>query len=127
MSLYEKIKALGVEDDVSVTFEWEEGCDVMHYNETHVETAMSNTGAAYALAEAITEGVFYEKGNEILDEITNKPDDKWYNTQGAIKYTELSKKTLDRAVQKGLLKVSKVTGKNLYRKSHLDKWLDGTR
>jgi hypothetical protein len=68
-----------------------------------------------------------KKLNEIQDEITNKTDDKWYNTQGAIKYTELSKKTLDRAVQKGLLKVSKVTGKNLYRKSHLDKWLDGTR
>ena len=72
MSLYEKIKALGVEDDVSVTFEWEEGCDVMHYNETHVETAMGETGAAYALAEAITEGVFYEKGNEILDEMRSE-------------------------------------------------------
>ena len=69
MSLYNKIKALGVEDDVPVNFEWEDGCDVLHYNETHVETAMSNTGAAYALAEAITEGVFYEKGNEILDEM----------------------------------------------------------
>ena len=69
MSLYEKIKALGVEDDVPVKFEWEDGCDVLHYNETHVETAMSNTGAAYALAEAITEGVFYEKGNEILEEM----------------------------------------------------------
>tara|TARA_R110002126_G_scaffold131736_1_gene275640 strand:- start:32 stop:499 length:468 start_codon:yes stop_codon:yes gene_type:complete len=69
MSLYKKIKALGVEDDVPVTFEWEEGCDVLHYNETHVETAMQNTGAAYILAEAITEGVFYEKGNEILEEM----------------------------------------------------------
>ena len=67
------------------------------------------------------------KLNEIQHEINNKTDDKWYNTQGAIKYTELSKKTLDRAVQKGLLKVSKVTGKNLYRKSDLDNWLNGKR
>ena len=66
-SFYDKIKALGVEDDVSVDFKWEEGCDVFHYNETHVETAMGETGAASVLAEAITEGVFYEKGNSILE------------------------------------------------------------
>ena len=68
-SFYDKIKALGATDETQVTFEWEEGCDVFHYNETHVETAMSETGAAYALAEAITEGVFYEKGNSVLEEM----------------------------------------------------------
>ena len=68
-TFYDKIKALGATDETQVTFEWEEGCDVFHYNETHVETAMSETGAAYALAEAITEGVFYEKGNSVLEEM----------------------------------------------------------
>ena len=68
-SFYDKIRALGATDETEVTFEWEEGCDVFHYNETHVETAMGETGAAYALAEAITEGVFYEKGNPILEEM----------------------------------------------------------
>ena len=48
-SFYDKIKALGVEDDVSVDFKWEEGCDVFHYNETHIEDAMGNTGAASVL------------------------------------------------------------------------------
>ena len=68
-TFYDKIKALGADDETSVNFSWEEGCDVFHYNETHVETALSETNAAYELAEAITEGVFYEKGNPILDEM----------------------------------------------------------
>jgi hypothetical protein len=69
MSLYKKIKALGVEDNVSVNFSREEGAEVFHFNETHIETAMSETGFAYALAEAITSGILYESGNEILDEM----------------------------------------------------------
>ena len=68
-SFYDKIKALGATDETQVTFEWEEGCDVFHYNETHVETALGETGAAAVLAEAITDGVFYEKGNSILEEM----------------------------------------------------------
>ena len=69
MSLYEKIKALGVEDNVSVNFSYEDGADVFHFNETHIETAMGETGFAYTLAEAITSGVLYENGNSILDEM----------------------------------------------------------
>ena len=68
-TFYDKIKALGADDETTVNFSWEEGCDVFHYNETHVETALGETNAAYELAEAITEGVFYEKGNPILDEM----------------------------------------------------------
>ena len=68
MSLYKKIKSLGVEDDTAVTFSFEDGCDVFHFNETHIETAMSNTGIAYSLAEAITQGVLYDKGNEVLED-----------------------------------------------------------
>tara|TARA_R100000030_G_scaffold94199_1_gene80866 strand:- start:59 stop:526 length:468 start_codon:yes stop_codon:yes gene_type:complete len=69
MSLYKKIKALGVEDDTMVNFSYEDGCDVFHFNETHIETAMSETGFAYTLAEAITSGVLYDNGNEILEEM----------------------------------------------------------
>ena len=68
-TFYDKIKALGADDETNVSFSWEEGCDVFHYNETHIETAMENTNAAYELAEAITQTVFYEKGNPILDEM----------------------------------------------------------
>ena len=68
-SFYDKIKALGATDETDVNFSWEEGCDVFHYNETHVETAMGETGAAYALAEAVTEkgSVFYDKGNSVIE------------------------------------------------------------
>ena len=69
MSLYKKIRSLGVEDDAHVTFSYEEGCDVMHYNETHIDTAMSETGFAYTLAEAISEGILYRNGNSILEEM----------------------------------------------------------
>ena len=69
MSLYKKIRSLGVEDDAHVTFSYEEGCDVMHYNETHIDTAMSETGFAYTLAEAVSEGILYRNGNSILEEM----------------------------------------------------------
>ena len=69
MSLYKKIKSLGVEDDTTVTFSYEDGCDVFHFNETHIETAMSQTGFATTLAEAVAEGILYKNGNEILDEM----------------------------------------------------------
>ena len=70
-TFYDKIKALGATDETTVNFSWEEGCDVFHYNETHVETALSETNAVYVLAEAIADkfGVFYNKGNSILDEM----------------------------------------------------------
>ena len=72
MSLYKKIKSLGVEDDTKVNFSYEEGADVLHYTEEEVETAMSETGFAYTLAEAITDGVLYKKGNHILDEMRDE-------------------------------------------------------
>tara|TARA_Y100001973_G_scaffold101835_1_gene165687 strand:- start:1033 stop:1500 length:468 start_codon:yes stop_codon:yes gene_type:complete len=69
LSLYKKIKSLGVEDDATVTFSYEEGAEVFHFNETHVETAMSQTGFATTLAEAVAEGFLYKNGNEVLDEM----------------------------------------------------------
>ena len=63
-----------------------------------------------------------EKLDELKHEIIKKGD-RWYNTKSAIAYTDVSAKTLERAVAIGELKVSKKTGKNLYRKSELDRWL----
>tara|TARA_R110000824_G_scaffold171505_1_gene349179 strand:+ start:71 stop:550 length:480 start_codon:yes stop_codon:yes gene_type:complete len=93
-SFYNKIKALGVEDDASVDFKWEEGCDVFHYNETHIEDAMHNTGAAYALAEAIAEGVFYEKGNPILEEMREEGLLDEYE-RGAEAFTDFVSEVID--------------------------------
>jgi hypothetical protein len=51
-SFYDKIKALGANDETTVNFSWEEGCDVFHYNETHVETAMSEKREAFFMTRA---------------------------------------------------------------------------
>ena len=72
MSLYEKIKGLGVEDDVKVNFSYEEGADVFHYTDTALETAMGETGFAHTLAEAITGGILYKMGNGILEEMRDE-------------------------------------------------------
>ncbi len=65
---------------------------------------------------------------EKLDRLEEKIDgvDRWFNTRQACKYCNLSEKSLRRAVQKGTLKCSSGSGgsgKNLYLKSDLDKWL----
>jgi hypothetical protein len=66
-----KSKHLVLQTKQPLKFSWEEGCDVFHYNETHVETAMGETGAAYVLAEAITEVLALSMGRatEILEEM----------------------------------------------------------
>ena len=69
MSLYEKIQALKLGNDVNVNITWKEGCDVHHYTDEYLEEAISKTGIAYTLAEAITEGPLYESGNDILEEM----------------------------------------------------------
>ncbi len=62
---------------------------------------------------------------EQLDRLEEKLDgvDGWYSTKRACRYCDVSEKTLRRAVVKGTLKCSKATGKNLYLKSDMDKWL----
>ena len=72
MSLYEKIKSLGVEDDVKVNFSYEQGADVFHYTDDALETAMGETGFANTLAEAITGGILYKMGNGILEEMRDE-------------------------------------------------------
>ena len=63
-----------------------------------------------------------EKLEEIEKEIYHRGD-RWLDTKQASIHTNVSAKTLERAVTIGELKVSKKTGKNLYRKSELDRWL----
>ena len=52
------------DDEDVVTFVYEDGCDVMHFNETHVDTAMAETDTVNRLAEAIVSGVVIE-GNPL--------------------------------------------------------------
>lgn len=52
--------------------------------------------------------------------------DQWIDIEdAAVDYSGTSKSTIDRAVKKGILKCSKRTGKRLFRRSDIDRWLDG--
>lgn len=65
-----------------------------------------------------------EKLNELKNLIQNNLSDRWLNIEEVCKYSSLSASTIIRATQKGVLKVSKKTGKNLFRISWVDNWLN---
>ena len=58
---------------------------------------------------------------------TNDSKNRWFNTKEVCAYTGLSISTLNRATNKGNLKVSKVTGKNLFKKEWIDNYLEGVK
>ena len=67
--------------------------------------------------------------NEILDEIldTIKKDkpNEWLTIRQVVNYTKLSEPTIRRYIRSGSIKVSKETGRLLFKKSYVDKWLNG--
>ena len=75
--LIEQLKEFDIADDTVVDFTWSNGCDIMHYTDDWQDDAMSNTGVIQALAEAATQGVFYENGNSIIDAL--REDDHMEN------------------------------------------------
>ena len=68
--------------------------------------------------------------SEIINQLRNiqqslntKTEDVWLTLRDVCSYTKLSPSTIHRATQKGKLKVSKKTGKNLFRRDWIDKFL----
>jgi len=68
--------------------------------------------------------------SEIINQLRNiqqslntKTEDVWLTLRDVCSYTKLSPSTIHRATQKGVLKVSKKTGKNLFRREWIDKFL----
>ena len=53
----------------------------------------------------------------------NNISDQWLTQKDVVRYTGLSPSTIYRATKKGILKVSQRTGKNLFRKVWVDKFL----
>ena len=49
--------------------------------------------------------------------------DQWLSQKDVVRYTGLSPSTIYRATKKGILKVSQRTGKNLFRRVWVDKFL----
>ena len=66
-----------------------------------------------------------EQLDRIDEKIDKKIPDRWLTTREVCKYTGLSNQTVFRAIQKGSLKVSQGTGKNLFRRSWVDRWVEG--
>ena len=64
---------------------------------------------------------------EQLDRIENKLDDRlnkiWLSTSDVRRETGLSATTIGRAIRKGELKVSRKTGKNMFKREWITTWL----
>ena len=58
-----------ISEDNIVTFTYEQGADVFHFNETHVETALSETDVVERMAEVATSGLTANTpyGGAVLD------------------------------------------------------------
>ena len=69
--------------------------------------------------------IIQEMFREILKNIKKDRPDEWLNISQAAQYAKLSEQTIRRYVKLGSLKVSKKTGRLLFQKSNLDRWLNG--
>ena len=64
-----------------------------------------------------------KKINKIQDHLLTNNQETWMSIKDAVQYTKLSDSTIRRAIKKGCLKVSRKTGKNLFKQSWIDQWL----
>ena len=63
--------------------------------------------------------------DEIMKALKGKNSDEWLTMNQVAAYTKLSEPTLHRYIQRGLIKVSKQTGRLLFKKSNVDAFLEG--
>ena len=63
--------------------------------------------------------------NDIKSLILGKEAKKWMSISEVSNYTSMSSSTIRRAIKKGVLKVSRSTGKLLFKTEWVDKWLNG--
>ena len=62
---------------------------------------------------------------ELRTIIQTKSSNGWMNIDEVVHYTSLSESTIRRAVARGSLKVSRTTGKLLFKTGWVDNWLNG--
>ena len=63
--------------------------------------------------------------NEIKTLILGKVNERWLTLKEVSDYASVSESTIRRAIVKGNLKSSKVTGRLLFKVSSVDRWLNG--
>ena len=95
MTLKDNLTKLNVDEESVVTFTFEEGTDVFHFNETHVETALEETTVVDKLEEAITSGleVTTEYGHDPLNQLRDSELLNGYE-RGTGKFTEFVSSTI---------------------------------
>ena len=69
------------------------------------------------------EHLLLEKLDEIKSILTGRTNDKWLKIDEVCRYSSISDSTIRRAVRRGTLKASTSTGRLLFKKSNVDKWL----
>ena len=69
------------------------------------------------------EHLLLEKLDEIKSILTGRTNDKWLKIDEVFRYSSISDSTIRRAVRRGTLKASTSTGRLLFKKSNVDKWL----
>ena len=69
------------------------------------------------------ENRLFELLEEIKGLIKDKVSDRWLNIREVASYASVSESTIRRAVKRGNLKASQVTGKLLFKVSSVDRWL----
>ena len=62
---------------------------------------------------------------ELKSLIKTNHHNKWMNIREVCEYTSVSESTIRRAIKRGLLKVSNQTGKLLFKRINVDKWIGG--
>lgn len=62
---------------------------------------------------------------EISSYLKNYQSGNWITVKNAARYSSVSESTIRRAVKRGELKVSRVTGKLLFKITDIDRWLNG--
>ena len=77
---------------------------------------MSNYESTYRTNELLT---------ELLATVKEDKPDEWLTINEVSPYTKLSEPTIRRYIKTGKLKASKETGPLLFKKSNIDRWLDG--
>ena len=61
--------------------------------------------------------------DKLRDIVQEKSSNVWMDISDTVNYSSVSESTIRRAVRKGELKVSKATGKLLFKIDWIDKWL----
>ena len=60
-----------------------------------------------------------------IEKLINSSPELWMDINGVVKYTSISKSVITKLVAQGKLKVSKSTGKRLFKKEWIDTLLEG--